>query len=309
MRWIVCWLVVLGSGVGYTQDFSFDRTLDQLAGEMVRAYPELQGLKRSSEIRAELVKEFRDIGVEDVPRSWMRDKRRRKIDYEAHGWVELVNKFEKADIATAQAKYLLKIAREQKLKFDEHHVVEQLMYFYHKKYVLEREEESRERLAEVGKQFTYFVRANEKDPQSLLEFVKHAEQRMGIDPETGDEAPWVFVGAGPSEIRGGNGYRVVAYAPFTSGSRGRYRWVVYRGGRVTEWKSDTILSAHKRMDQKNVKLAEKQKQELAKAQQSSEKKVVQAQVIMASVLAQSLEPVEQPEPKKKALRITIKELW
>lgn len=306
MRWMVCWFVVLSSGATIAQDFSFDRTLDKLAGEMVRAYPELQGLKRSSEIRAELVQEFRDLGVEDVSRSWMRDKRRRKIDYEAHGWVELVKKFEQAAIQKAQAKYLLKMAREQKLKFDEHYVVGQLMYFYHKKYLHEREVESRERLAQVGKQYTYFVRAHEKDPQSLLEFVKHAEQRMGMNPETGDEAPWVFVGAGPSEIRGGNGYRVVAYAPFTSGSRDRYRWVVYRGGRVTEWKSDTILAAHKRMDQKNVKLAEKQKQELAKAQQSSEKKVVNAQVIMAAALAQSLEPVEE---KKKALRITIKELW
>lgn len=291
------------------QDYSFDRTLDKLAGEMLRAHPELQGLRKSSEVRAELVKEFRDLGIEDVSRSTMRDKRRRKIDYEAYGWVTLLQKFERAKLEQPQAQFLLEIAKEQKLRFDEHYVVEKLMYFYLKRAVAEREERSRDNLAEVGKQFTYFVRANGRDPNNLAEFVKRGDQMLCVDPESGEEEPWVFVGAGPAEIRGGNGYRVVAYSPFDSGSRNRYRWVVYRGGRVTEWKSTTVLAAHKRMEKNNADQLEREQKLLTKQQSTTAAEVVIAQKEMAAALAESLDPEPEPQPKKKALRITIRELW
>ncbi len=293
----------------FAQEYCFDKTLDKLAGEMVRSYPDLQGLKRSSEIRAELVKEFRRLGVEDVPRSWMRDKRRRKIDYEEIGWQQLVQEFEQAQIKIPQAEYLLRIAKEQKLRFDEHHVVEKLMYFYLKKYLNQREEESRERLAELGKQFTYFVRAHGRDPKDLAEFVKLGDVRMCVDPQTGEEAPWVYVGAGPSEIRGSSRFRVVAYSPFNSGSRSRFRWIVYRGGRVTEWRSETILSAHKRMIESNTKLAQKEEEAQARELAENQEQIVQAQQAMTAALVGSFRPEPEVKPKKKALRITIRELW
>ena len=118
-----------------------------------------------------------------------------------------------------------------------------------------------------------------------------------MNPLTGAVADWVYIGQGPAEVRGSNRYRVIAYAPFASGTGSAYRWVAYKGGQLGSWKTKTLLAAVKRMEFENSMVSQPQVTVAAKPA-TKKSKPVEKSVVNAKK--------QQLKPK---LKITIRELW
>lgn len=292
-RSYLCGIVVFIASVRLVNsaEGNLDRTLEKIAAAMLREYPELRGDARTSLARATLVKEFRSYEVHEISAEYLKKIKRQKVDLTFIDWVELVERFEKADFQDSKRKYLLARAKSNKLRSEEFYVMTRLLKAYYASALEEREDLSKLRLRRVGKAFTAYLREHKVEPKSLERFVGNPSDRLCLDPYTGELKEWVFIAASKAEVRGANKHRLVAFSPFKSGRLGVMRWVSYKGGTVGDWKETTLLAAVANMHADDLKLAAKEQSKLAESKKM--KKVVASAKVT--------------KPKK--LEISIRELW
>lgn len=293
----ICILISCLSVSAADKPSALDRSLEKVASAMMRAYPELKGGKRTKEARTHLLREFRSLDADDLSAEAQKKLRRRKADFKGAQWVELVRRFEQANLTDPRCVFLLKEAKDQKMTSTQQYIFMQLMKGYLEKELKSREELSRSRLRRVGKEYSAFLKAEKREPESLEEFVSDDSLMYGLQPQTGLKKRWVYVGAGPVAMRGGNRFRVVAYSPFSVGRGEQFCWVAYKGGSLGEWKRNTILSKHDKMKRDCALFYEnqakkKREKSLAKLKKDTEKQAAEKKTKL---------------PKK--LKITIRELW
>jgi|GEM_PF-2468484 hypothetical protein len=296
-------LLALGlvlSAVAEAAEMNLDRTLEKLASSLLRECPELKGDDRTSEARQKLVDEFEEFNVDSISHEYLKKIRRSKVDYERFAWTHLVKNYEHAHFKQAKMQFFLKKAKAEKMRGEEHYVVHRLMSRYYELKIEERTLASRRSLSHLGKEYTAYLKVNEKPPKDLETLVINAANRSGMDPLTGAVSQWVYIGQGPAEIRGGNKYRVIAYAPFATGKTLAYRWVVYKGGQIGLWKIETLEAAVQKMEREN--LVALQPPVAALVPEVKKKSVAGGK---STELAQKK---SKPVTKSK-LKITIRELW
>ena len=200
------------------------------------------------------VDEFKKFKVDSISRAQLKKIRRNKVDYGHYSWTHIVKSYERGQFKEPKMKFLLKKAKAQKMRGEEHYVVSRLMLSYYELKVEERTQASRRGLSHLGKEYTAYLKLNGNPPKDLETLQVVVAKRVGLDPLTGSESQWVYIGQGPAEIRGGNRYRVIAYAPFTTGNELAYRWVVYKGGQLGVWKTKTLVAAVEKMERENLML-------------------------------------------------------
>ncbi|MFT5883547.1 MAG: hypothetical protein ACI9FG_002064 [Crocinitomicaceae bacterium] len=293
-------LGLVSSEIALAAEQNLDRTLEKLAASILRECPELQGDERTSEARKRLVDEFRKFKVDTISRAQLKKIRRNKVDYRHYSWTHIVKSYEQGHFKEPKMKFLLKKAKAQKMRGEEHYVVSRLMLLYYELKVGERTQASRRGLSHLGKEYTAYLKLNGNPPKDLETLQVDVAKRVGVDPLTGSESQWVYIGQGPAEIRGGNRYRVIAYAPFATGNELAYRWVVYKGGQLGVWKTKTLVAAVEKMERENLMLL--------KPPVAVVDKVVKNKSI-ADGKTTELTKKESKSVSKAKLKITIRELW
>lgn len=293
-------LGLVSSEIALAAEQNLDRTLEKLAASILRECPELQGDERTSEARKRLVDEFKKFKVDSISRAQLKKIRRNKVDYGHYSWTHIVKSYERGQFKEPKMKFLLKKAKAQKMRGEEHYVVSRLMLSYYELKVEERTQASRRGLSHLGKEYTAYLKLNGNPPKDLETLQVDVAMRVGLDPLTGSESQWVYIGQGPAEIRGGNRYRVIAYAPFTTGNELAYRWVVYKGGQLGVWKTKTLVAAVEKMERENLMLL--------KPPVAVVDKVVKNKSI-ADGKTTELTKKESKSVSKTKLKITIRELW
>ncbi|MEO1858033.1 MAG: hypothetical protein ABGY95_11820 [Rubritalea sp.] len=293
-------LDVLSSEVAVAAEMNLDRTLEKLAASMLRECPSLRGSERTSEARKRLVGEFEKLKADSISSGHLKKIRRSKVDYQAFAWTRIVEKYECGDFKDPKMLFLLKKSKAEKMRGEEHYVVYRLMRSYYDLKLEERTVASKKDLSQLGKLYTAYLKEHGKPPENLENLQQDLAKRIGMNPLTGIEAPWIYIGQGPAEIRGPNKYRVIAYAPFASGKDLAYKWVVYKGGQLGTWKTDTLLEAVKRMERDN--LAALQQQVDAEQKPKESKPKVSAKPLVVA----KKESKARAKPK---IKITISELW
>ena len=302
-RTVFAALLTLGlvwSEVAVAAEMNLDRTLEKLAASILRECPDLKGDERTSEARQKLVDEFEKFKVDSISREQLKKIRRGKVDYKHFAWTHLIKNYERGHFKEPKMQFLLKKAKAEKMRGEEHYVVYRLMLSYYELKVEERTLASRKSLSHLGKEYTAYLKKNGRSPKDLETLQVDVAKRGGIDPLTGLESQWIYIGQGPAEIRGGNRYRVIAYAPFTTGKDLAYRWVVYKGGQLGSWKTETLVAAVQKMERENLVALQPPV-------------VVVAQAIKKkSILGGESTEVAKKESNflsKSKLKITIRELW
>lgn len=275
---------------GTRKERPLDRALDKLASAMLQEHPELKGAKRSRLAKEDLIKEFGRLGADDISEKVFRGLKRRKVDYANLQWNLLVGRFERASLDDTKCVFLLKKAKQQKMNGVEHYVVSKLMAEYFDEQIRIREELSKRNLQAIGKAYSEFLKSQKSEPRALKEFVSDSALLQCVNPLTGEQRQWIYVGGESVPILGANRYRVVAYSPFGVGQSEGYRWVGYKGGRVSEWKAQTVLDKHALM-----------KKTLQDNRLNSQRKI--------DLKAQQQRESERLLEESKKLKITITELW
>jgi len=293
-------LGLLSSEVALATEMNLDRTLEKLAASILRECPELKGDDRTSDARQRLVDEFKKFKVDSISRENLKKIRRGKVDYERFAWTQIVKNYERGHFKEPKMQFFLKKAKAEKMRGEEHYVVFRLMLSYYELKVEERTLASRRDLSRLGKDYTAYLKLNGKPPKDLETLQIDVAKRVGIDPLTGSISQWVYIGQGPAEIRGGNRYRVIAYAPFTTGRGLAYRWVVYKGGQLGSWKTKTLLAAVQKMERENLMALQPPAVVVAK--------VVKKKSISDRKTTEVAKKESKPVSKSK-LKITIRELW
>ncbi len=296
-------LLTLGlvwSEVAVAAEMNLDRTLEKLAASILRECPELKGDQRTSEARQKLVDEFEEFKVDSISREYLKKIRRNKADYESFAWTQIVKNYERGHFKDPKMQFFLKKAKAEKMRGEEHYVVHRLMSRYYELKIEERTLASRRSLSHLGKEYTAYLKLNGKPPKDLETLEIDAAKRSGMDPLTGAVSQWIYIGQGPSEIRGGNRYRVVAYAPFATGKALAYRWVVYKGGQLGIWKTETLEAAVLKMGRENLVAL---RPPVVALEPEVEKKSV------AGGKSTELANKKSKPVTKSKLKITIRELW
>ena len=293
-------LAVLIPRVSVAAEVNLDRTLKKLAASMLRECPELQGEERTSVARQKLVEEFKRFKADSIPSTYLKKIRRGKVDYEAFAWTRIVEKYDRGHFKDPKMLFLHTKAKAEKMRGEEHYVVSQLMLSYYELKLEERTQSSRKLLSQLGKLYTAYLKENGKPPKNLEVLQPDVAHRSGMNPLTGAVADWVYIGQGPAEVRGSNRYRVIAYAPFASGSGLAYRWVAYKGGQLGSWKTASLMAAVERMQRENSLTSQLQVAAVARAEK------------MKSMAVKNPRKVAKKESRpatKPKLKITIRELW
>ncbi|MFC5051893.1 hypothetical protein ACFPK9_14915 [Rubritalea spongiae] len=284
--WLLLGAFFLYGGIAAGAPVSLEETLDKLAGEAVRGFPKLRGNQAQSEYRAELVKRWQSTDAGEIDLQELNELKRRTRDYDGYVWQDLIKRFELANLDDDLSRYLFMKASERSLSAEEFYVLGVLLDERLKVVLEEREERSKERLRLIGKGYTAYVREHKKDPGKIEFCAAERATCFAVDPETGAKVAWIYVGAGPAEIRGGNRYRMVAYSPFKVGRAKDKRWVVYKGGMLGEWKDETV--------QKHVAAMHLENMQVAREEERKEEEKVK---------------VKRVTKAKPELLITIREIW
>lgn len=274
-----------------------DRVLEKLAAKMLQSHPELKQDSRSKEAHAKLVKELRGKGAAKLSEKYYQKLKRRTADYESFAWKKAVRRFKKAQFVDAKSKFLLAKAKSQKLSSVEQYVVQALLNSLYEEQVQQRVDISKKRLRDLGLAYTVFAKEHKRAPSHLDELQLDEEVIYAVNPHTGDSEPWIYVGSGPVMMKGSNNYRVVAYSPFQIGKKLDSRWVGYKGGRVSEWKSTTVRKKHFAMYRAN---------ETAFTAFLNKAIELKKEVKKKPLLSQNR---TEKKPVPDGLKITIKELW
>lgn len=265
---------------------SLEKTLNKFAGAALRKYPELRGNESFAEARARLVKSWES--AEDIDEKTLKDLKRRKREYDSYSWKKLIERCELANLDNAESKFLLREASRTNLRAEEFYILKILLKERLDMIFEKREKISHERLREVGKTYSAFIRKHKVNPKKLGDFI-FSDALYAIHPETDSKVEWCYVGAGPAEIRGANRYRMVAYSPFRVGTHKSKRWVVYKGGRTGEWQETSLQKKVAAMYLENLAIVREQERQ-------EEQKLLAASS-------------EKKAATKKALQIEIRELW
>ncbi|MFC4995029.1 hypothetical protein [Rubritalea tangerina] len=283
-------------------DEGLERSMEKLAAGMLRACPELKGGQRTVAARRNLVEEFEALGADKISLDYLKKIRRSKVDYERADWLELVAKFERAGFVRPRGQFLMGKARAQKMRAEEFYLVKRLMDAYYDLWIEEREEEERRSMRRVGKAYSTYISAYGVAPKCLEDFLPE-EACFATDPRTNHDSRWVYVGGGPWELRGANRYRVVAYASYPCGRQGVYRWVIYKGGLVGEWKEETLVKSIAKVE-RDYQLLQIAKKAEATGSERDDQRVAKS----TTPGHERVKAVEKPSKKPK-LKITIVELW
>lgn len=286
--WLSSFIVCLCASCVFSKPVSLEKTLDKYAGAALRSCPELRVPGKTGEIRESLVQKWMDQGAGSIEANELRVLKRRVRDYESFTWTQLLKRFHAANIEDALSQFLLKEAHAKTHKAEEFYVLGILLKARLEEVLEQREKALLERMRTIGLGYTSYIRKYGYEPVSILQCVRRPEDVCAICPETGTRKAWIYVGAGPAEIRGANRYRVVVFSPFASGSAKDKRRVVYKGGTLGEWNEQTMNKQIALMQIENMSII----RELEK----------QEEVENISSPAQSI-------AQKPTLRIEIRELW
>ena len=296
-RLVCLCLLLCNVGSAAKKGKPLDRTLDKLASAMLHAYPELKEGKRTRMAHAALVSEFKRLKADSIPEVQYRKLKRRKADFTDFQWIQIVSKFERAQLTDPKCAFLLKKAKREKMSRVDQYVTTHLMEAYFKEQIAIRERLSKSRLRAVGKAYTIYLKLNKTEPARLNDFVLIKDNRMAVNPLTGDTEEWIYVGAGPAFIKGSNNYRVVAYSPFGVGMGEDFRLVGYKGGRNSEWKQHVVLKKYDKMQLDIMRSLEDERLEKQRIKRNA----------VAKESGRKAIPVQEKESTN--LKITIRELW